>query len=437
MSCALGASMTVSANPVITDFSIDGGTMTFVVEGLESGQQARIQQNSQLLPGTWPELTGATITANGGGTFTVTAARPADEKAFFRAIGQNLGSATDLDGDGLPNAFETDVLGTNPNLFDSDNDGFSDGTEYGLGTDANLASSFPDLAALPAVEFEASLSQAIEGVGTHAIPLKSSTSFTGTVGYSISARSTASSPEDYIISSGSVSMVSGSAEIPVTIIDDLEISPERLLIIDLDKNVPGNAYRAAGAVTHVVCLGENDSYWDGVVIDNTTQRNFRMRLLRNGGTTQWAFVSGSSDGLPVATEGGADISATSQTTGLVPTTNLDGDAQEVFVATPSIFSPSSMLAFSPEMPVRSGGFTGTTPMKQVLQLNATHGPIEQPVGSGNFAETPVLRGSYVQTLSHATDPSITYLDAVITGEFVLSRETTRPAEIDSAYSIAP
>lgn len=39
----------------------------------------------------------------------------------------------DTDGDGLPDGYERDISGTNPNLFDSDGDGMSDGDEVNLG----------------------------------------------------------------------------------------------------------------------------------------------------------------------------------------------------------------------------------------------------------------------------------------------------------------
>ena len=53
--------------------------------------------------------------------------------------------AVDSDGDGLDNSVETNTgtfvsasdTGTDPNVFDSDNDGFSDGAEVAFGTDPN------------------------------------------------------------------------------------------------------------------------------------------------------------------------------------------------------------------------------------------------------------------------------------------------------------
>ena len=59
--------------------------------------------------------------------------------------------AVDSDGDGLDNSVETNTgtfvsasdTGTDPNVFDSDNDGFSDGAEVAFGTDPNAITQSP------------------------------------------------------------------------------------------------------------------------------------------------------------------------------------------------------------------------------------------------------------------------------------------------------
>jgi hypothetical protein len=51
-------------------------------------------------------------------------------------------SGLDSDGDGLPDLLESDVLGTNPNLADSDGDSVWDGREIEIGTDPFDPTSF-------------------------------------------------------------------------------------------------------------------------------------------------------------------------------------------------------------------------------------------------------------------------------------------------------
>ena len=428
----------------ISNLSISDNQVIMTVEGLNVGEQPFIQAVTELsnLTALTPFLTNAVPVDNGGGVYTVTIARPADLKVFFRAVAGNLGTASDLDGDGLPNQFETDILGTDPNSFDSDGDGFSDGLEFSSGTNPDSASDFPDLLTLPTVAFQSGMSQATEGENSFSIQIFGEQSYSGPIFYSINARSTATSPEDFTLSEpSSVMMTNGVAQLPITLIDDLEISPERLIVIDLEKNPPGNFYRAAGAVAHVVCLSENDSYWNGVAVDNASQRNFRMRLLRNASTTQCAFVSGNQDGLNTESSDGTDLMGTSQTTGLIPDVDIAGTPQSVWQATPSVFTSTSFQATSPEMPVLNSGFTNQ-PLVRTLALDAEIEPIFRLLAPPNNtlrstepSEPLVFAGSYVETISHATDPSITYLNSTINGSFSLTRVQSAQVNLSSAYQI--
>lgn len=468
LSCATLLSLVglSTASPLITDFTITDTEVILVVEGLAPNQQAMIQidENLAINPDFGDLLPGAVTAVNGNGSVIITAPRPNNPRLFFRAIAGNLGTATDLDGDGLPNAFETD-LGTNPNLSDTDGDGFSDALEFSAGTDPLSDAEFPDLLNLPTVAFEVGLSPATEGDGTHLLEIRSEPPYSGPIFFSVNDRSTAVESQDFTLpSSNSVSMTNGVAQLPITLIDDMQISPERLILIDLDKNPPGGFYRAAGAVLHVVCLSDNDSYWNGVAVDNTTQRNFRMRLLRDANSTEWSFVSGNEDGLPTETADGADLMGSSQTTGLIPDVDfvtdsdgeivLDGEGEPTFVeravweASSSVFtlgttaSPGTFEATSPEMPVLSGGFINT-PLKRMIAFSAEVEPFFRLLDPPNLtprstepSEPQRLIGSYVETISHAFDPSVTYLNATINGFFTLIRVDGEQAEVSSGYNVS-
>ena len=446
-----------AATPIITEFTVTDNQVIFVVEGLAQDQQAQIQMDDdlELFPAVGSLLPGAVATNLGNGSFRITAPRPASPRLFFRAIAANLGTAADLDGDGLPNTFETLTLGTDPNLADSDSDGFSDGLEFSSGTNPLSDSDFPDLLSLPTVAFELGMSPAIEGEGTHLLEIRSEPPYTGPIFYSVNDRSTAVESQDFSLPAGnSVLMTNGVAQLPITLIDDMGISPERLILIDLDKNPPGGFYRAAGAVLHVTCLSDNDSYWTGVAVDNTTQRNFRMRLLRNGSTTEWSFVAGNEDGLPTEAADGSDLMGSSQSTGLIPDFDFDDTAPDgtvprgVWEAVASTFtlgtpaSPGIFAATSPQMPVSSGGFINA-PLQRVLALTGEVQPFFRLLDPPNLtpratepSEPLRLSGSYVETISHATDPAITYLNSTINGSFVLTRVANDQATISSAYDVS-
>ena len=74
-------------------------------------------------------------------------------------------------------------------------------------------------------------------------------------------------------------MSGGSATFDLDIINDLEIRPDRMLVIDLSIAPEGSAYRAAGATTHILNIRDNDAYWSGNIRDGFTERQFRFCML--------------------------------------------------------------------------------------------------------------------------------------------------------------
>lgn len=132
--------------------------------------------------------------------------------------------------------------------------------EFSLGTGPNESTTLPDQADLPEVEFVTALSSATEGGETHTIAFKVTPSYVGTIYYSVSARSSTVAGSDFLTLSGEATALGTTGIISLDLIDDLIITKERLLLLNLSTNPPGNDYRASGAVTHVVALKDNDSY---------------------------------------------------------------------------------------------------------------------------------------------------------------------------------
>ncbi|MDB4451849.1 thrombospondin type 3 repeat-containing protein [Akkermansiaceae bacterium] len=424
-----------SADPVITDVSI---TTTQVIVSFEEdgpNNQFEIERNPNLLATNWSSDNSATLTPQGGGVFTYTLSRNAADKEFFRVIGSFLGTGLDPDGDGLPTTLEDTFTAntsspdySDPNDFDTDNDGFSDGVEYAYGTEPNNTASKPDQASLPQVQFTNSVSSAMEGEATHSIPITISSSYSGTIYYAINSGTTATTPDDFGTISGTTTASGGTATIDLAITDNLAISQyERLILIDLSKNPLGNGYRPAGRVTHIVCLTDNDSYWNGVLVDELTERNFRLRVRRDASTTEVAFVSGDSDGLLTP-----DAGASSQSTGIIPETNLAGNPQEVFLSSTPSFSDVFVSASTPDLPATTSGFLGTTPLKRTLVIAANPGMNPDH----NITPTAIL-GKFTEIISHATDPDATYLDTTIEGSMVLTKDVPLPANLESPFVAAP
>ena len=271
------------------------------------------------------------------------------------------------------------------------------------------------------MEFASSLSEATEGASPHLIELIGSGGFSGTIQFSINARSTATSPAEFTIP-GTVTMSNGTATLPLTLVDDLVISPGRLILIDLTAPA-GNNYRPAGTVTHIVNYNDNDCYWNGVLTDDTTTRDFRLSVKRDASTTQVAFVSGSSDGLATP-----DGGASSQSTGLIPDVDLAGNPQEIFPATGIVISANRFTATSPALPAPTGGSFAAVALKRTFALDAN------PSTFAAHSVTPkVIVGAFTESVSHATDPTITYLNAQKTGFFVLACDPPAPPVLPSVF----
>lgn len=433
-------SCSLHAEPLITGIEITDDQVVVTFEEDVPNVQQELQWNPDLDPNNWSTDTSAILQNMGGNIFTFTLDRSAADREFYRIIGTLIaGTELDRDGDGLANILEESFtananspLFSDPDKFDTDGDGFSDAVEYSYGTSPNDANSKPDQGALPQVQFAESVSSTTEGLASHSVSLSIAQNYSGPIFYSISTRSTASSPEDFGVVSGTTTASGGSATISIPITDNLAISDhERLIIIDLTKKPSGNAYRPAGRVTHVVCLGDNDSYWNGVLVDGLSERNFRLCIQQNQSIQQAAFVSGSSDGLL-----DADNGSSSQSTGVIPDTDLMGSPTEIFPASGVAFSNTLFSAQSPELLATTSGFLGTTELKRNIFL--TSNPSMD--AAHNITDSTIL-GKFIETVSHIADPNDpsppTYLNNTVEGLFILTKDIPLSAETDSPFVTSP
>ncbi len=407
----------LQAAPVITGITTTETEVELTVQDDGTFQRFNIQASLDLEAGSWGSITGINSTSLGGNRYRLTIAKTLADREFYRVIGAFLGTEIDRDGDGLDNDRETNELGTDPDKFDTDDDGFSDATEIALGTDPTDINDFPELAHLPAVDFTGPISAIEEGQGSQTISLSASPSYTGQVTISVNPRSSAVQGTDYTSVPTSVFMSGGTATFDIAIIDDLEIRPSRMLILDITT---GAAYRAGGSVTHILNISDNDAYWFGSLRDELTERSFRICIVRDDATVEANFVSGQSDGLPKPDDGASSLS-----TGVIPDTPM-----EIWPAT-SINFDLTTPAFSAsvvDLPSVNNGII-TDPLVRTITLTSTPNSEDSHSVVGNL-----VSGTYTEQIKHATDPTTTYLNRTLTGIFTIMREIAPAPTTNSPFN---
>ena len=128
------------------------------------------------------------------------------------------------------------------------------------------------------------------------------------------------------------------AGVHVPLVDDDKITKVyRYLFLDIEPN-PG--YRRGGIRRASILIGDNDNYWTGQLAQGSTQRSFRLEILRSGKTTDaWLVAGGGHDGLPNTTD-----SSVSTSIGVVPEGRWKADSISMALDSFGLTTPT--LAFS-------------------------------------------------------------------------------------------
>ena len=404
----LAAPVAVSAQTLkVSSFARSGDQLRLTIEDSGSSTSYELQGSPAMAAGTWSTVTAPyTAVSARSGYFTIPAT--AGGARFFRVIAYS-GTADDTDGDGLANSYETGFKHTNPNIFDTDSDGFGDGQEVVYGTDPLNSASKPVFSAKPAVEFAELVGNAVEG-GTQTVKLVFDRPFSGPVKYRVVTDNSTVTPADYAPLEG-VTQVSGTeGAIVVRWTDDWELKPDRMLALDVVAG-ESDPYRTGGRSRHIIRLAGNDAWWTGSAADAYAQRNFRVKLARNAAGLQASFGAGPvHDGLPLLT-GEAAADRTSQTEGLIPA--------GTFAATVRFDTATRFEITSPPMPLPAGGLAGAAG-----QLTRTVTLESNPAGNpAHFMEPARIIGSYTERLESVASP---HLNRVFTGVFVILRDLPTP-----------
>jgi hypothetical protein len=420
----------------ITSITRVGGDLTLIAKNTPTVPATAyattfvLQSSTTLKADSWKTVNATFSTPEaevGGKTTKTTITLPAGQpKCFYRVIGI-LGTALDTDGDGLSNDFEDDEKNphpTNPTLYDSDFDGFCDGQEAAYGTSPASSSSAPVFVSnIATANFALADSTATEGTSPQQLQVMFDQPFTGTLKFAINSLSSGVAGTDYTLggsptaTTGSVSVSGTSAMIPITLVDDLNASGQRSIVVDLTLN--GEVYFIGGRSSHVILLNDNDAWWTGTLAPasgDLDARTFRLKIARQNGVSSAVFGSGAGqDGLPipVVTAGGGApaISATNLSSSLIPigtwpATGVEDSATRFHADSPVLTIPAA------------AGSILNQALKRQLVLDC------QPSSNSQSQRIPDVRyiGTYVETLSSVTGTPI----STQPGGFILMRDIPKP-----------
>ena len=364
-----------------------------------------LEYSDTLRAGSWTftYLLGTTFSSLGGAKCRVTVQAP-NARGFYR-IG------VDSDHDGLTDPMETSILGTNPNVADTDADGFSDLIELGSGTLPTTALSRPPRGVQPGVQFAAPTSRCIEGAGTVLVPVELDRLYSGTLQYVVSVMSTASNGADFTApQTGTVAVNGTTAAIPVVILDDLGVEEIEAIVLELRDDAAGS-YHTGAFQTHTVLLMDNDANWSGLFQSDVGETSFRLRLLRSGGQASALLI-------PSATSGATHLGGQ-----LIPPPPAGQAGWELTNVT---WTASEFSGVSVALPAGSSRLLGPLPLLRTLAFAAVApapgvSNVFYLFKSNDSFGPVVIGGQFTETLA-SSQPATTPLQFINHGYFFLTRE---------------
>lgn len=359
----------------------------------------------------WTSLQGTEFEELGSNRFRATIPFNANDNRYFRIVG--VGSANDLDGDGLTNDDEVNIHNTDPNDPDSDDDGFSDGVEVASNTDPNNAQDVPEFGQLPSVRFSLSKETIEEGNFTHRIDLESDQPVFGPISYTISTLSTSTEGGggDLVLIGNTVDFAGGTTgSIEISLSDDAEIEDIEALIIDLSDAVDGN-YRVGSVDQHILIIKDNDAFWTVQIIEGQSESSFRMLITEEGNVSSGKIVSASDNGAGVIPEGEWNLTITRTDT--------------------------TFLAVSEPIPMENSLLLNTSMERRFTISVAPPVDTETPgVKFAYYLRSDRMVGTLLDEISN-TNPNESYLDLESLKLIVLVRDAPSFVSIDGIENSEP
>jgi hypothetical protein len=237
-------------------------------------------------------------------------------------------------------------------------------------------------------------SRAREGDGVVNLAVSFGTNYSGLLRYRVADMSTAVSGEDFAPVPGTVAVHGNNAVIPITVLDDTNIEPVKLLVVDLVEDPQGN-YQVGSTSRHLVQLYDNDTYWSGVMgTTNSTQLGFRLRLLRVGPqVVSAALVS--------------ELSTNrSQGVGTIPVGVWPVRAT---------LTTNSFQAVSAPIPMGTSRLTGKVQLQRLLTFTAEAG------NPNHLVRSNLILGTFTDRLQ-ATDPGVGWVGGSVSGVVALMED---------------
>lgn len=147
----------------------------------------------------------------------------------------------------------------------------------------------------PVASFDLVSSKVSEGDGTAVIQVNFTTHFFGTLGFMVSG--TAEESIDYYALTGSVVVDGISVDIPIQIIDDLELEKQETIIITLDQADPQDLIIGVPQ-EYTLRIEENDAVWHGGFQVHNLSMGFEMEIAQDASSYQAVLKSDGYGTLP-------------------------------------------------------------------------------------------------------------------------------------------
>lgn len=288
--------------------------------------------------------------------------------------------------------------------------------------------------------------------------------FTGTLVYTVSPESTATSGQDFAVLSGSLPVAAATqVNIPVTVLNDSNAGEEQEFLILRLSSGPG--YNSFAPLEHTVTIVDDDATWYGTLERANGAIGFTMSLAEAGG----AFTAGvTSDGhgtfpdpapaasFPASPAPTVTTTAFAATFPAIPVAAVDtlfnaAMTRTLVLSADEIARPPATQAWAAlttysvgdrRRPVAENGLSyevsvgGLSSISEpvwptTLDATVVDGAVTWKVVDTDRVEAGLIRGNFTETVT-PVDAGQAHLGRALNGRFTLAREIPRGSSYDPA-----